>query len=84
MPHLRHLRPKPEPVVLGDDVWIGTRAIILAGVKIGSSSVIAAGSVVTKDVPPLTVVAGAPEQAIRKLNDHFLNLRDEAYTSSSE
>ncbi len=49
-----------KPVVIGDDVWIGTRVIILPGVKIGSHSIIGAGSVVTKDVPEYAIVAGNP------------------------
>jgi len=55
-----------EPVIIGDDVWIGTRAIILPGVEIGEGSVIAAGAVVTKDVPPYTVVGGVPARIIKK------------------
>lgn len=49
-----------KPVVIGDDVWIGTRAIILPGIKIGSHSIVGAGSVVTKDVPEYAIVAGNP------------------------
>lgn len=49
-----------KPVVIGNDVWIGTRAIILPGIKIGSHSIIGAGSVVTKDVPEYAIVAGNP------------------------
>jgi acetyltransferase-like isoleucine patch superfamily enzyme len=47
----------PGPLVIEDDVWIGCRAIILKGVRIGKGAVIAAGAIVTKDVPPLAVVA---------------------------
>lgn len=54
-----------ERVLIEDDVWIGAGAIILPGVKIGKGSVIAAGSVVTKDVPPYTVVAGVPARKIK-------------------
>jgi len=53
--------------VIEDDVWIGFKATILKGVTIGRGSVIAAGSVVTKDVPPYTLVAGNPAQIIRSL-----------------
>lgn len=49
-----------KPVVIGDDVWIGTRVIILPGIQIGSHAIIGAGSVVTKDVPEYAVVAGNP------------------------
>lgn len=52
-------------VVIGDDVWLGTKAVVLAGVRIGSGAVIAAGSVVTRDVAPMTVVAGVPARFIR-------------------
>ncbi len=48
------------PIIIGDDVWIGSRAIILKGVTIGAGAVVAAGAVVTKDVPARTLVAGVP------------------------
>ena len=48
---------KSKPVVIGDNVWIGCRALILKGVRIGDGAIIAAGAIVTKDVPPLAVVA---------------------------
>lgn len=54
-----------EPTVVGNDVWIGHGAIILGGVKIGDGAVIAAGSVVTKDVPAMTIVGGNPAQVIK-------------------
>jgi len=54
------------PVVLEDRVWLGNRAIVLKGVTIGHDAVIGAGSVVTRDVPPRTVVAGSPARAIRQ------------------
>lgn len=53
-----------SPVVIEDDVWIGTRAIILPGVRIGKGSIIAAGAVVTADVKPYTVVGGVPAKVI--------------------
>lgn len=49
-----------RPVYIGDDVWIGGRVIILPGVRIGSHSIVGAGSVVTKDVPEWAIVAGNP------------------------
>jgi len=56
-----------KPVFIEDDVWIGCQSIILRGVTIGKGAIIAAGSVVTKDVPPSCVVAGNPARVIRKL-----------------
>lgn len=55
------------PVVIEDDVWIGANAVILPGVKIGNHSVVAAGAVVTKNVPPHTLVAGVPAKVIKQL-----------------
>ncbi|MEP4260738.1 MAG: DapH/DapD/GlmU-related protein, partial [Rhizobiaceae bacterium] len=56
-----------KPIMIGSDVWVGGGAIICPGVAIGDRSVIAAGSVVTRDVPPDTVVAGNPARVIRAL-----------------
>jgi phosphonate metabolism protein (transferase hexapeptide repeat family) len=53
-------------VVLGHDVWIGHRATVLPGIRIGTGAVIGAGSVVTKDVPPYTIVAGVPARRIQR------------------
>lgn len=55
-----------QDILIQDDVWIGSRAIILKGVTIGEGSIIGAGSVVTKDVPPYTIVAGNPARPIKK------------------
>ena len=55
------------PVTIGDDIWIGANAVILPGVTIGNHSVVAAGAVVTKDVPPHTLVAGVPAKKIKEL-----------------
>jgi len=57
---------KKDTVVIGNDVWIGTGAQILLGVKIGDGAIVAAGSVVTKDVPPYTVVGGVPAKVIKR------------------
>lgn len=57
-----------KPVIIGDDVWIGANAVILPGVTIGSHVVVAAGAVVTKDVPENTIVAGVPAIVIRTVN----------------
>ena len=56
-----------KPVVIGDDVWIGTNAVILPGVTIGSHCVVAAGAVVTKDVPDHTLVGGVPAKVIKNI-----------------
>lgn len=53
------------PTIIGNDVWIGMNAIILSGVNIGDGSIIGAGSIVTKDVPPYAIVAGNPARIIR-------------------
>ena len=55
-----------KPVVIEDDVWIGTKAIILKGVTIGEGSIVAAGAVVTKDVPSHSLVAGNPAKVIKE------------------
>jgi acetyltransferase-like isoleucine patch superfamily enzyme len=57
-------RPTLEPTRVEDDVWIGARAIIMAGVRIGRGSIVAAGAVVTKDVPPYSVAGGVPARVI--------------------
>jgi acetyltransferase-like isoleucine patch superfamily enzyme len=59
------------PVVVEDDVWIGTNCLILKGVTIGRGAVIAAGAVVTRSVPPFTVVAGNPARIIKHIEPHF-------------
>lgn len=55
-------------VIINDGVWLGTRTIIMDGVSIGEGSIVAAGSVVTKDVPPFTIVGGVPANIIKKRN----------------
>lgn len=57
-----------HPIRIGSDVWIGGGAIVLPGVTLGDASVIGAGSVVTRDVPPCTVVAGNPARPLRTLD----------------
>jgi len=54
------------PVIIEDDVWIGTRVIVLPGVRIGQGSIIAAGAVVTRDIPPFSIVGGNPAKVIKK------------------
>lgn len=54
-----------RPVEIGDDVWIGARAIILPGVKIGHGAIIGAGAIVTKDVPDYAIVGGNPAKVLK-------------------
>lgn len=58
-------RPEMPATVIEADVWVGHRAIIMAGVRIGRAAVIGAGAVVTKDVPPYTIVGGVPATKLR-------------------
>lgn len=72
--------------ILGNDVWVGARAIILSGVNIADGAVIAAGAVVTKDVPPYAIVAGVPATILRYRFDEWeikKLLSDEIYNKSS-
>lgn len=64
----RNFSPRYRKIVIEDKVWICTRSIVLSGVKIGEGAVIAAGSIVTKDVKPYTIVAGVPAKEIGKRN----------------
>lgn len=57
--------PSQTPVVIGNDVWIGANVVIRCGVTIGDGAICAAGSVVTKDVPPYAIVGGVPAKLIR-------------------
>lgn len=61
-------RPVPQPITIGNDVWIGANVTILKGVTIGDGAVIGAGSVVTRDIPPYTVAAGNPIRLLRTLS----------------
>ena len=56
-----------SPVVIEDDIWIGANAVVLPGVTIGHHSVVAAGAVVTKDIPPHSLVAGVPAKIIKQI-----------------
>lgn len=61
--------PPSAPVIIEDNVWIGSKAVILPGVRIGCNAVIGAGSIVTNDVPPRCVVAGNPARVLRYLTE---------------
>ena len=60
------------PIIIEDHCWIGARATILPGVRVGRSSMVAAGTVVSKDVEAGTVVGGVPAKVIKKLSDEAL------------
>lgn len=55
-----------KDVEIGDDVWLGANVVVVAGVKIGDGSIIAAGAVVTKDIPPYSIAGGVPARVIKK------------------
>ena len=60
-----------RPVIIADDVWIGTRAVILPGIEIGKGAIIGAGSVVTRNVAPYAIVGGNPAGVIRMRGDRL-------------
>lgn len=66
IPYLKNI--PSAPIVIEDDVWIGARCMILKGVHIGARSIIAAGSVVTKDIPADVIAGGNPCKVIREIN----------------
>jgi acetyltransferase-like isoleucine patch superfamily enzyme len=66
--HPREISLDEKPVKIGDDAWIGACAMVLRGVSVGEGGVVAAGAVVTKDVPPYSVVAGNPAVVVRELS----------------
>lgn len=69
-PDLRHDYNRfSEPIVIEDKVWIGSNAVVLPGVTIGYGSVIGAGSVVSRDVPPMVVAVGVPCRPMRPITD---------------
>lgn len=76
---------KKFPVVIGNDVWIGSNVTMIAGVKIGDGAVVAAGAVVTKDIEPYTIVAGVPAKKIgqRFEDDEIRFLLDDMWWNKS-
>ena len=89
--NLVHLNPKLDsvtkgPIIVEDEVWIGYGSIILSGIRIGKGAIVAAGSVVTKDIPPYAVVGGNPARIIRyRFDEEILRLlRDFNLSSFNE
>ena len=74
--HIKHI--KSQPIEIGDHVWIGARAMIMKGVKIGEGAIVAIGSVVVKDVPPYAIVGGNPAKIIKYRNiEQFNKLKNQ-------
>ena len=70
-PSQRRAYVEAKPIVIERNVWIATGATIVGGVTVGENSVVAAGAVVTKDVPPNSFVAGVPAKVVRSLEEDF-------------
>lgn len=68
-PIYRHKTGFAKPITIGNNVWIGGHCAIIGGVEIGDNSIIAAGSVVTKDVPPNSIMGGNPAKKIKDINE---------------
>lgn len=64
---IKRILTSKGPIIIGDNVWIGDKATILSGVTIGNGAIIAANSVITKDVPPYSIAVGNPSKIIRKV-----------------
>ncbi len=62
-----------DPIIIEDDVWVGAHAVILPGVTVGAGSVVAAGAIVTKNVPPMSVVGGVPAKLLKTITDEDLD-----------
>lgn len=67
-----------KPITIGNDVYIGTNTTILPGVKIGNNVVVGACSVITKDIPDNSVVAGNPARVIKTTDEYFAKLKKES------
>lgn len=75
---IRHNLPAEKRTIIGNDVWIGHNAIIKQGVRIGNGAVIGAGSVVTKDVAPYSIVGGCPAKHIKyRFSQDIINVLEE-------
>ena len=69
LPAERRSVTRPAPITLGKHVWVGSNVTILQGVTIGDNAVVAAGAVVTKDVPANTIVGGVPARVIKRIDE---------------
>jgi maltose O-acetyltransferase len=67
-PERRGGKLEPRPVRVGDGAWLASRVIVLPGVEVGDGAIVGAGAVVTRSVPPHTIVAGVPAREIRRLD----------------
>ncbi len=63
----RMVEAEARPIIIEDDAWLATRSMVLKGVTIGKGAVVAAGAIVTKDVPPYTMVAGIPARIVKRI-----------------
>ena len=64
VPMIKQGETEPKAIYVGDDVWLGRRVMVMPGVHIGEHSIIAAGAVVTKDVPPYSIMGGVPARVV--------------------
>lgn len=62
----------PAPIIIGKNVWLGANVTVLKGVNIGDNAVVAAGAVITRDVPANTVAAGVPARVVKHIDDHII------------
>ena len=67
-PEVRDRLVKERPIVIEDDAWLGAGVVVLPGVTVGRGAVVAAGAVVTRDVPPFTIVGGLPARVLRAIS----------------
>lgn len=67
-----------KTIIIGDNVWLGNRVLLVGNINIGEGAIVAAGSVVVKDIPPLAIVGGNPAKIIKYRNrDHYYKLKKE-------